>query len=304
MESINICVCTYKRPDLLAKCLESLACMTPLKDAQVSVTVIDNDAEQTARDLVESIKSAFPFPLYFFHEAKRGIPCARNRAIDETHRLGSSYMVFIDDDEWVEKDWLKIMYEYCVAQGGKAVISGDVISELPENTSKDIDFFYQRKNRTTGTKLNSCATNNVLVPVFVTRDLGLRFDESNPLAGGTDTIFFVEAVSKGVTILKCAEALVHERVPASRTTFRWLAKRKYRAGITEAWRKRHGGRTTARILVSSLLSVIIELIKSGVMHLTGNRSAGIKYCLKACKSAGTFAGVFGLEVDSYKHIDP
>src|SRR5690606_40862979 len=56
---------------------------------------------------------------------------------------------------------------------------------------------FKRKEYRTGQILQTCATNNVIIPVYVTRDLGLRFDETHPLAGGTDTLFFVEACARG-----------------------------------------------------------------------------------------------------------
>ncbi len=106
MVVINLAICTCKRAQLLKECLDSVAQAHVPVGTTLVVTIIDNDAEQSARALVESMASGFPVSLEYIAEPRRGIPCARNRAIAEAHRLNSDYLVFIDDDEWVMPDWL------------------------------------------------------------------------------------------------------------------------------------------------------------------------------------------------------
>ena len=303
MSKINICICTYKRPKLLTNCLKSLADILVPSGTEVTVTVIDNDQTRSAEATVTEFIETFPFNIYYHCESKRGIPCARNRAVEETHHLGSDYLVFIDDDEWVEPLWLDILYAYCQNQGGNVVVSGDVISELPEETPEYIGDFFHKRQWITGTQLDRCATNNVLIPIFVTKKLGLRFDESNPLAGGEDIRFFCEATKLGVVIMKCAEALVHESVPESRVTLRWLSKRRFTEGIILAWRKRQKGCSRLSIVTFSSLRLIIALFAVCKKSLTGNKLKRNKRWLKACSSLGALYGVFGLSVDSYKNVD-
>lgn len=303
MPSINICICTCKRDKLLVQCLESVGRVEVPQGLHVTVTVVDNDGDRSAEGAVRALTERFPFPLRYVSEPRRGIPLARNRALDETYQLGSDFLAFIDDDEWVRTDWLLRLYEYEQAQGGNIIVSGEVIPELPADTPPEIRGVYKIKTRRTGERIESCATNNVLVPVSMIRNWGLRFDESNPLAGGTDTIFFHEAVARGAAIHKCAEALVHEAIPPSRANLKWLAKRKYRAGITEAWRKQRKGRPRLVILLSAGLRVLSALVRCGLTAATGDKLIRNQNWLKACKSAGVFAGVFGASVKSYSIID-
>jgi len=303
MMQINICICTYKREKLLISCLESLAKVQVPAGTEVTVTVIDNDPLRTAEKSVNIFSHSSPLQIYYHCENKRGIPCARNRAIDETQRLKSDYLIFIDDDEWPQPDWLVQLYTYCQSQGGDVIISGSVISELPQETPEHILGLFNKKRHVTGARLTSCATNNVLLPTSVTKLSGLRFDETNSLAGGTDTIFFYMAVKSGTVILKCAEALVHEVIPPNRTTLKWLAKRKFRAGITVAWRKRQEGRSRLRVVLSSIFTIILELLRCSLMVLIGNRLKKNKSWLKVCRSIGILSGVLGITVASYRDVD-
>ena len=301
-DQINICICTCRRINLLELCLNSLIDIEVPLHVAISVTVVDNDGDASAQTLVQSLQAEFPFPLYYVKETRSGIPFARNRAIEESLTLNSDYLVFIDDDEWVEPNWLLELYGYCRKRGGEAIVSGDVIQELPDSASDQVRSFFRKRYRETGTELTACATNNVMIPFFVCRDLGLRFDEKNPHMGGEDTVFFTLASHRGVPIYKCAEALVHETIPESRANMRWLARRKFRVGVIASWRKRQQGRLRVRILISALLVVLVELMKSAVCAVFLQASMRNKYWLRACKYTGVFCGVFGARLDEYKVI--
>ena len=303
MIRINVCICTFQRPKLLLNCLESLANIAVPSHTEITVTVVDNDDTYSAENIVIQLESEFPFELHYCCENKRGIPCVRNRAIEETHRLKSDYLVFIDDDEWVDPSWLKALYDYCQSRGGDIIVSGKVISELPDSTPEHICSLFNKRQRKTGTTLSSSATNNVLIPIFVTKSLGLRFDETNPFSGGEDTRFFCQAVNAGAVIEHCAEAVVHETIPANRTTLKWFSGRKYCTGTTVAWRKVQDGHSRLRIIFSSIFTIILELLRCSLMVLIGNRLKRNKSWLKVCRSLGIISGVLGISVASYREVD-
>lgn len=264
------------------------------------ISIIDNDSDASAKPVFDKWGQHFGDALVYRLERKRGIPCARNNAIDVAHEYGADYLVFIDDDEWVEPGWLCELYQYALQLGGRAVIHGAVIPELPPQAPGYMADIFVEKGRPTGTSLAACATNNVLVPIYLTKELGLRFDESRPLAGGTDTLFFLAAVAKGVSIYECAEARVHEAIPPVRLTSRWLAKRKYRAGITLSERKRMAGRNAAGLLISSLFQVILYGVLALLAMVLFQRRIYFKVLMKASRSFGVLAGLFGARVDSYR----
>jgi glycosyltransferase involved in cell wall biosynthesis len=300
MDKINICVCTYKRAQLLKKCLLSLYAMKTPSHCEVTISVIDNHDEQSAKIVVDELKASSTIPTHYFSELNRGIPFARNRAIIETQNLGANFLVFIDDDEWVRKDWLTHLYEYCISRGGYIIISGDVIPELPADVPLDIKPFLYKKNiHPTGKKLSSCATNNVIFPTAISKNLGLQFDVSRPFSGGEDTIFFSTAARNGIRIEKCTEAIVHEHIPNDRATLKWLLKRKFWVGTVNAWRKQQKGTKWLSIFVSSLAQLLWHSSLTIVLTLVRQRKKRNNSALKASRSAGEFCGLFGYRVDSY-----
>lgn len=303
MTSVLIAICTCQREALLLRCLESLESMQLPDGLECTVLVVDNDPAAGARESVERQQASSPFPMLFHHEPRRGIPLARNAAIAVFLERDLDRLVFIDDDEWVDPAWLRHLVACGESNGGQSVISGRVCEHFPEGTPDYIGRLYARKSRPSGTRLYTCATNNVSIPRFAMSELGLRFDESVPLAGGTDTLFFQSASEQGVEILYCAEAIVHESIPASRANLRWLSRRKYRVGITDARKKTTMGRSRVGLMVSSTGMLAVELLKSVLATLMLSRYQAGQYWLRACKQLGVICGLMGRQVESYKQID-
>lgn len=300
---INIAICTCQRPRLLEQCLDSIAKMLPPLNVNICVSVVDNDPEGSAKGVVAKVAGNAPFAVHYFYERRRGIPVARNHAIEQFHNLNADFLVFIDDDEWVEEDWLLQLYSYAISVGGEAVISGPVQPEFPDDTPLHIQMLFDRKLRETGRPLETCATNNVLIPAYVTKKLGLRFDESRPLAGGTDTLFFLMAASKGVCIYNCAEAVVHELVPKERLSLTWLCKRKYRVGVTLAERRKKRARGRSSLFLSSIFKVLGHALVAMIWVIIWRPLFRNKAILKASRNLGVMFGCVGGGVNSYLQVD-
>jgi len=109
-----------------------------------------------------------------------------------------------------------------------------------------------------------------------------------------------EAPSK--EIFECAEARVHEEIPTSRLSSRWLAKRKYRAGITLSRRKREGGRSAVGLLLSATFQVVLNGLLVLLSAVLFQRVAYYKALMKMSRNAGVLSGLMGMSVDSYNKV--
>lgn len=100
---ISVVVCTYNREDLLADCLQSLACQT-FNPAQYELIVVDNNSsDDTARVAADFIAGKANFRL--IAEPKQGLSHARNKGLAEAQ---GEYVAFIDDDARAPENWLEI----------------------------------------------------------------------------------------------------------------------------------------------------------------------------------------------------
>jgi glycosyltransferase involved in cell wall biosynthesis len=88
-ERVSVIVPTYNRPDLLARALESIKAQTYTNFEALVV----NDGGVDVSEIV----SRYPFARYFSHASNRGLPAARNTAIQ--HASGG-YIAYLDDDDW------------------------------------------------------------------------------------------------------------------------------------------------------------------------------------------------------------
>lgn len=300
---IQIAICSHKRPQMLADTLRSLREMTLPHNASVSLTIVDNDHACSAENTVRSFSENTPLSVTYHCEPSRGIPVARNHALRAAIRDGIDYLIFIDDDEWVEKNWLQELYQFANKQKQPAIVIGHVISDLPPSAPKHLQPFFQRTTFPAGADRNHGASNNMLLPIELITALGLQFDETHPLSGGDDAQFFETARKNGIKILSCPQAVVHETIPENRATLRWLSARKFRVGINGALRKRDAGQPLVAFFISRALVGLASLLGAGAAALFFRRNIRIRRWLRACKSAGSCCGVLQVPFNHYRTTD-
>ncbi|MDG2262144.1 MAG: glycosyltransferase family A protein, partial [Actinomycetota bacterium] len=69
------------------------------------VVVVDNDVEGSAQQTLD-VLGDLGIDITSAVEPRQGIPFARNRTVELAMSLGADLLVFVDDDEWVDKRWL------------------------------------------------------------------------------------------------------------------------------------------------------------------------------------------------------
>ena len=130
------------------------------------------------------------------------------------------------------------------------------------------------------------------------------FDEDMALSGGSDVEFFRRVAAAGHSIVWCGEAVVHECVPESRLTLRWLLQRDFRFGAVTARLERRSGmspRRTGRMLLHAGWCVAKGLLGLPLAAVHGRARAAWSLDLAAV-GAGRLWGLFGLEYHEYREI--
>lgn len=227
---IAVAVLTYQRTDLLDMLLNSYAAMEHPSDAQLIFIVVDNDPEGSARNTVNKRRASLG-EVHYIIEASRGIPLARNRALDEAQHLGADALCFIDDDEYPDSQWLVQLVE-CWRTTGSHLIGGPVRVASPPATANRWQRFINsslaarmvRKNRVTAQRAATgdrytVVTNNWLCDLRWQHQSGIRFDENMLVTGGSDTAFFRNARAAGATPCWSPKAVVYETMTPDRLTF-------------------------------------------------------------------------------------
>jgi hypothetical protein len=124
--------------------------------------------------------------------------------------------------------------------------------------------FFDRRRLPTGTTVDVAATNNLLLDLHQVRAAGVRFDPRYGLSGGSDSLFTLGLTRAGGRLVWCDEAVVVDRVPAQRSTPRWVLARAFRMG--NGW-----SRVTLELIGSPVarFAARVRLAGDGIVRLAG-----------------------------------
>lgn len=297
-----VAMLTYRRPDDLRQAVPSF--LEQVEDVPGAVLlVVDNDPEGSAEGYVTGL--GHPQVRYVL-EPTPGIAAARNRALDEVRE--ADLLAFVDDDEHPVPGWLEALGATYLEHGPACVV-GPVVSEFSHELDPWIvaGGFFVRRRLPTGTVVDVAATNNLLLDLEEVRRHGVRFDSLFGLSGGSDTLFTRTLVNRGVRFVWCDEAIVYDRVPASRLSRQWVLHRARRSGnsasrvaVTLAgtrvgrWKARAGYllRGGVRVVLGAVRVCAGVLVRSVEHRARGRRSL--------YRGLGMVSGAVGHVVYDYK----
>jgi len=248
MASIDICICTFRRP-FLAETLRSIARLsTGAHD--IRVIIADNDQQPSARDLVEDWRGRLPFAVTYVHAPAANICIARNACLDHA---SADFVAFVDDDEVVAPGWIEALVGQAEA-GQAAAVLGPVRAIYAPDAPRwmvDGDFHSTLPVFVDG-QIRTGYTCNVLIRWSLPFS-ALRFDLALGRSGGEDTAFFYQLTALGGTIAYAPGACVEEPVPADRASMGWLVRRRLRFGQTHGMLQT-GPRARALAIVGAKLA--------------------------------------------------
>lgn len=229
-DHISVCICTYRRPELLQRLLLKLQNQVVEGLFRYSVVVIDNDCEESGRGAFEEAAVDARVKMEYHVEPRQNIAMARNKAISKSR---GDLIAFLDDDEFPADEWLATLYRLLLESGVDGVL-GPVLPHFdglpPEWLLRG--GFCNRRTLPTGKILHwdEMRTGNVLLWRRIFDSPNLRFDERFGRSGGEDIDFFKKCVMTGHRFLWCNEGAVFETVPKERWKEKYYLTRYLRIG--------------------------------------------------------------------------
>lgn len=285
---LSVCVCTYKRPELLRRLLTELEKQQTGGAFDFSVVVADNDAVRSAEPLVAEFAARAPGRVTYCSEPRRNIALVRNCAV--AHARGD-FIVFIDDDEFPVPAWLAELWSNCERHG----VAGVLGPVRPHFDSPPPDWlikgrFCERPEYPTGTPLTwtQCRTGNVLFRRSILPADTPPFREEFATAG-EDVDFFQRMTASGAKFIWCNEAPAYETVPPSRWTRRYALQRALLRGNNSL--KIVEGRTVR--LATSMIAVPLYGLVLPFSLLAGHHRF-MKLLISCCDHLGRLFAAVGL----------
>lgn len=286
---ISVCICTYRRPGLLKRLLDSLRNQETGGLFTYSIVVVDNDWTRVAESVARNFAASASVPITYCVEPCQGIALTRNRAI--AHATGD-YIAFIDDDEFAIRRWLLILFTTCnryAVDGVLGPVRPHYDVEPPRWVVKGR--FHEREVYRTGLIIDwrNGRTGNTLLRRRIFDGCPQPFDPE--FRTGEDQEFFHRMIKKGFVFIWCSEAVVHEVVPPIRWQRRFLLRRALLRGTIRPKKPGFGLCDVAK----SVIAVPVYMLALPFSVLVGYHKY-MDLLVRLCDHLGMLLAVVGINV--------
>lgn len=300
---VTVCICTYRRLELLRRLLEALTKLSNDEGAlSWSCVVVDNDANGSARCIVDRFCQETDLSVTYDIEPERNFALVRNRTI--AHSRGE-FIAFVDDDEVPVPEWLVQLVKTQRKYGCDGVL-GPVRpyfdSEPPRWIIKGK--LCERPVHPTGMRMpwDKSRTGNVLISRRLFTEVGLKFDPAYA-TGGEDVDFFKRAAAAGFSFVWCEEAPAYELVPPERCRKSYFLRRALLQGriSLKYAAKRMTPVARIKIGVHALVALAAYLVALPFFMIAGFH-VFMKYLIKCCHHLGRVSALFGIELVAQRNF--
>lgn len=260
LDHISVCICTYKRPEMLARTLDGVISQIIDSAFTLEVVIVDNDIMRSAQELVHKYQENGKYKIVYDCEPEQSISLARNRTI---RNASGNLIAFIDDDEFPLENWLVKMY-MSVKEFNADGVLGPVLPHFPPGAPKWLkkSGLCERPRNTTGSPARGIdlRTGNVLFQRYVFKRDEKWFDPALGLTGGSDGMFMWNQIQRGRRFFWCDEAIVFETVTEEKWPAEFYLKRNFRIGASVGKHLRH-----SRMISVALIRFLLLLGYSVVL---------------------------------------
>jgi glycosyltransferase involved in cell wall biosynthesis len=298
---ISVCICTYKRPELLERLLKKIQNQETNELFTYSIIVVDNDQAMSAQRIVADIKKSSSIPIEYYNEPEKNIALTRNKSIQ--HSKGN-FVAFIDDDEFPINKWLLNLYKTC--NDFKAdVVFGPVKPHFQEKPPRWIikGKLCERPAYESGTTLQwqNRGTGNVLLKKDVFKN-GKNVFNPEFISQGEDGDFFKRLFDREYTFVWCNEATVYETVTPDRWKLSYYLSRALRNGRNSLryYKNDQSYTQKACIFIKTLVAFITYTSLLPVLFFI-QRHIFIKYLIKTFNHTGRLLAFLGIVVVSERN---
>jgi glycosyltransferase involved in cell wall biosynthesis len=269
---ISVALCTHNHADRLPSTLEHLGRLVR-PALPWEIMIVDNGCTDETPDLLAATGwRPAGVPVRIVREERLGLSNARNRALMEAR---GEYLVFVDDDETPDPQWL-VAYEQAMRAYSPDALGGRINvlfehGERPAWLQDDLLGFLGRLDHGEACWLTDPSTSfyggNFAVRLGVFSEVG-DFDaelgrKGRINAGGEDTEFYRRLIARGYKVRWVPEAAIYHRIRADKLRRGYFLELHYRQGLTEGERKRGGA---SRLPPKYLFGQLIRATKHALQH--------------------------------------
>lgn len=302
---VAVYICTYRRNGPLGRMLDSLevAAARVAPDVELGVIVIDDNADGSAKEVVDGSTRSFPLGLHYRFVGAGNIATARNAGLEAAMELGD-WVAMVDDDQVVVPEWLEELVAVQRRTGADAV-TAPVYPRFPDDAPgflarQRFDELWGTPLKDDGASVTDLQTANSMIrSSFLTEHPEIRFSHDLGSAGGEDMVFYRAALSAGLRGHYSRNAVNWEYYEGPRSTWRYQLRRALWHGNTEAVTELRAGRAgRPRLVVRAVKRAVVALLAQPLARVRAGEAPRLRYSATyAVQSAGILLGVAGVRLD-------
>lgn len=198
MATFSVIVPVYNAAHTIERCVRSIAASG---GEDVQIILIEDCSKDNSLDVCRRLEQEFDTVLCLHNECNRGVSHTRNRGLDAAT---GEYLLFVDSDDWVDKDYVPV-FSQIAASGGGFAVCGYVNHDEKYNNRTDLfgwQGFEGMKTMPLAGEIESLYAGRLLQQLWnkvfrtaVVRQHGIRFDET--ISIGEDTRFILDYLLQG-----------------------------------------------------------------------------------------------------------
>ncbi len=310
-EFVSILIPTHNRRDLLLRALESLRHIIIPPDTTVELLIIANGCSDDTVASVSQIAPTMPFQTRCVIEPNLSLTHARNRAMAEA---ASDIFAFLDDDVWVEKNWLVGILDVFHSRPAD-IVAGPVelwweaverpawLSKRSANLLSCVyhgEKIMELKKPGLALGANFAVRRTVYQSIGNFANLGRR---GNEIIGGEETEFIARALAAGHRMFYAPDATIKHWVAPKRITLQYLSAAAYGNGLARSFIPFNPARRSVTFYVTeNAYRVAVYTYLEFCARFWHLRGAAIDYRIRRMTSYGVIVGAFrryrGLPADA------
>ncbi|MCG2459689.1 glycosyltransferase [Flavobacteriaceae bacterium F89] len=305
MYHLVIGIPTYKRPAMLEKLVKSIYASNINKEfiSDVDILIVDNDKDRTAETTSLKLGNRCPtnFRFNYHNYAIRGLSNVRNEIIQRAFKLNPDYIVFVDDDEYVTKNWLNELI-YSVVSNDADMAMGPVLPDFEKKVPEAISHWFYRPQNDNRKKLDFIITGNLIMCSKFLKEHQLQFDLRFNTTGSEDSYFGISVLKENGAIYSAAKAVVYETIPEKRATLKWLLQRSYNGANSYIYMmilERSYGKIIKKFFIS-LIYILFGFVF--LLFLLFNFKYRYYGLLKMAEGIGGLTGFLNIQFHEYSKV--
>ena len=226
---LSIIIPTYKRPEGLARALESIK-GERIEGMELEIVIADNDPLGSAKEFMARYISKSDQDVKYTHVPDPGVSNARNGALAVAR---GRWVLFLDDDMTAKAPWAASMMN-AARQYEAALTFGPVTAIMPETDNPFYDhmqpLFSRPERDKNGLIEKAIGTGNCLIDRNKLELPNPVFNPSMNQTGGEDDELFRKLEMQNPNIAWTNDAVTFEYVPAKRATLSYVWRRNFAFG--------------------------------------------------------------------------